>query len=75
MLVHCANAKITRFPGKGRGPVAQVDLAMRSVRSLLHRDWAPAFAGEAGLVEMEMRRSIFGHALKQVQGDGECENG
>ena len=37
----------SRFPGEGRGPVAEHGLAVAVHRYCKLRDWAPAFAGEA----------------------------
>ncbi len=66
----CPRIDPKRFPGEGRGPVANQP-GMGAARDCFRtRDWAPAFAGEAGLVKMYMYRPIFGHALKQVRGDG-----
>jgi hypothetical protein len=34
------------FPGEGRGPVGTAGVTTRSIRFVLHSNWAPAFAGE-----------------------------
>ena len=47
MLNDLERFPLKRFPGEGRGPVAEAHIGARRPRFPAFRDWAPAFAGEA----------------------------
>ena len=50
---------MTRLPGEGRGPVAQVDEIGGSLHPWPARDWAPALAGEAHQRTLHDPRATF----------------
>ncbi|WP_156363683.1 hypothetical protein [Sphingomonas sp. Leaf357] len=49
-----ASSVLQRFPGEGRGPVAEQKIAGAALHYFDLRDWAPAFAGEAISVAVEL---------------------